>query len=192
VNGRRVYVYWGYDEKTCGTFCISGTDITLVCGDITTVAPDTIVNAANHTLLGGGGVDGAIHKAAGPELLEECETLGGCQTGEAKLTKGYRLPARYVIHTVGPIYGAEHGREPELLASCYRNSLELARRHNIHTIAFPSISTGVYGYPMREAARVVHTTIVDYLKSQHFFREITFVLHTPTDFDLYKEEFASG
>jgi O-acetyl-ADP-ribose deacetylase (regulator of RNase III) len=178
-------------KKHVTHFILTGTDITLVRGDITTVHADAIVNAANHTLLGGGGVDGAIHNAAGPELLEECRTLGGCQTGEAKLTKGYRLPARHVIHTVGPIYGAEQRKEPVLLASCYRNSLELARRHNIRTIAFPSISTGAYGYPIPEAARVVHKTIADYLQKEHFFKEILLVLHTRDDFDVYRKEFAS-
>jgi O-acetyl-ADP-ribose deacetylase (regulator of RNase III) len=178
-------------KKLVAHVVLTGTNITLVCGDITTLFVDAIVNAANHTLLGGGGVDGAIHNAAGPGLLEECRMLGGCQTGEAKITKGYRLPARHVIHTVGPIYGTEYGREPELLASCYRNSLELAGRHNIRTIALPSISTGVYGYPIREAARVVHKTIVDYLRLEHSFKEIMFVLHSPADFDVYREEFSS-
>jgi O-acetyl-ADP-ribose deacetylase (regulator of RNase III) len=169
---------------------LTDTDITIVCGDITMLSVGAIVNAANRTLLGGGGVDGAIHKAAGPELLEECRTLGGCQTGEAKITKGYGLPARHVIHTVGPIYGTENGREPELLASCYRNSLELAGQYHIHTIAFPSISTGVYGYPIREAARVVHRTITDFLQQEHSFKEITLVLYTPADFEVYRREWA--
>ena len=131
-----------------------GAEIEIVRGDITKLDVDAIVNAANTTLLGGGGVDGAIHRAAGPELLAECRTLGGCRPGEAKITRGYRLPARFVIHTVGPVWrGGKHG-EPETLANCYRNSMKLAVENETRTIAFPAISCGAYGYPIEEAARI--------------------------------------
>jgi O-acetyl-ADP-ribose deacetylase len=149
--------------------------ITVVPGDITRQKVDAIVNAANERLRGGGGVDGAIHRAAGPQLLEECIRIGGCPTGEARITKGYRLPARYVIHTVGPVWHGGDRGEPEKLAACYRNSLKLAAENGVRTIAFPGISTGVYGYPLEDATRLALGTVRDCLAELPAIEEVRFV-----------------
>jgi len=167
-------------------FKVGNSVLELVQGDITQQDTDAIVNAANPALLGGGGVDGAIHRAAGPELLEECKKLGGCATGDAKITKGYRLKAKYVIHAVGPVYKREGEKAPELLASAYRRSLELASQYGIRTIAFPSISTGAYGYPVDEAAPIALRTVMDYLKDHPDIELVRFVLFTKEVFDAYK------
>lgn len=161
--------------------------IQVVEGDITKLAVDAIVNAANSTLLGGGGVDGAIHRAAGPELLAECRTLGGCPTGQAKITKGYRLPARFVIHTVGPVWHGGNRSEDESLASCYRNSLALAVQHGIRTIAIPSISTGAYGFPMDRAARIAVAEIWKFLAREAGIEKVSLVCFGQTAFDLHSK-----
>jgi len=151
-------------------------NIDIVPGDITTLHVDAIVNAANTTLLGGGGVDGAIHRAAGPELLAECRALGGCQSGEAKITRGYKLPARYVIHTVGPFWTGGKRDEPQILTNCYRNSLLLAVENRIKTIAFPAISCGAYGYPIREATRIAVATTREFLATDDKIDKVIFVV----------------
>lgn len=157
-----------------------------VCADITTLGVDAIVNAANSSLLGGGGVDGAIHRAAGPELLEECRQIGGCPTGEAKITRGYRLAARHVIHTVGPVWRGGSSGESQQLQSCYRNSLALAADHGIATIAFPCIGTGIYGYPMADAARIAVASTRSFLSGTNCgIREVTFCCFSEADLDVY-------
>jgi O-acetyl-ADP-ribose deacetylase (regulator of RNase III) len=157
-------------------------------GDITKLEVDAIVNAANTRLLGGGGVDGAIHRAAGPELMEECRGLNGCKTGEAKITKGYRLPARHVIHTPGPVWAGGKRGEPELLANCYRNSMVLAVEHGLHSIAFPAISTGIFGYPIEKATEVAVKTVRDFVKEHPL--EVTFCCFSAKDLEIYQAELA--
>ncbi|WP_306600395.1 O-acetyl-ADP-ribose deacetylase [Geothrix sp. 21YS21S-2] len=155
-------------------------------GDITHLDVDAIVNAANSSLLGGGGVDGAIHRAAGPDLVHECRLLGGCRPGEAKMTKGYRLPARHVIHTVGPVWRGGAWQEADVLSSCYLRCLELASEHSIHSIAFPSISTGIFGYPIESACRIAVSTTRAFLARPSSIVEVVFCCFSPSDLEVYE------
>ncbi len=161
--------------------------IILVKSDITTLRVDAIVNAANNSLLGGGGVDGTIHRAAGHALLEECRTLNGCPTGQAKITKGYLLPARHVIHTVGPVWHGGKNHEEGLLAACYRNSLQLAVANKLKSIAFPNISTGVYGFPIVPAAKIAIREVKEFLKNNESFEKVVFSCYDYDNYELYKE-----
>jgi O-acetyl-ADP-ribose deacetylase (regulator of RNase III) len=159
--------------------------VEVIEGDITKQKVDAIVNAANTTLLGGGGVDGAIHRTAGTELLEECKTLGGCLTGGAKITKGYNLPAKFVIHTVGPVWNGGKRNEDELLVNCYKNSLYLAQKHGIKTIAFPSISTGAYHFPIERACKIAIKEVKDFLEKNETINKIVFVCFSKKDYEHY-------
>ncbi len=166
--------------------------IEVVQGDITRETVDAVVNAANKSLLGGGGVDGAIHRAGGPAILEECRKLGGCETGDAKITTAGNMPAKHVIHTVGPVYrDGKHG-EPEQLASCFRRSLEVADEHGQKSVAFPAISCGVYGYPIPEAARIAASTVADYLKSHEGIELVRFVLFSGDVYQAFETALASA
>jgi O-acetyl-ADP-ribose deacetylase (regulator of RNase III) len=163
------------------------TKIEIIQGDITKLDMDAIVNAANTTLLGGGGVDGAIHRAAGPDLVAECRTLGGCRPGAAKITRGYRLRARFVIHTVGPVWTGGERHEPEILANCYRNSLQLALENGIKMIAFPAISCGAYGYPIADAAQIAVKTTRDFLATEDKVDKVIFVLLGEDIYEAYRQ-----
>jgi O-acetyl-ADP-ribose deacetylase (regulator of RNase III) len=169
--------------------------LSIVVSDITNQAVDAIVNAANNSLLGGGGVDGAIHRAAGTELLEECRKLGGCQTGDAKITKGYNLQAKFVIHTVGPIWQGGQHHEDDLLKSCYKNSFALARKFRLKTIAFPSISTGVYQFPVERAARIALQEVIHELKTNNILKDVIIVCYDKGTYDIYikaEQELSAG
>ncbi len=162
--------------------------IEIVKGDITKQNVDAIVNAANTSLTGGGGVDGAIHRAAGPDLLKECRKLGGCRTGEAKITKGYHLPAKYVIHTVGPVWHGGNDKEAEFLSNCYKDSLQIAIKYNIKTIAFPSISTGAYRFPLDRAVKIALTEIKEFLENNQLIEKIYIVCFDNATYQTYKKE----
>lgn len=164
--------------------------ISLILGDITTLKVDAIVNAANTSLLGGGGVDGAIHRVAGPQLLDECKTVGGCPTGEARITKGYNLKARHVIHTVGPVWTDGTMGEPDLLHNAYSNSLTLAKEHKLKSVAFPNISTGVYRFPKRMAARIAIRTTKDFLAKNNTPKQVVFICFDEDNYNIYKEQLA--
>ncbi|HAM98101.1 MAG TPA: O-acetyl-ADP-ribose deacetylase [Marinilabiliales bacterium] len=161
--------------------------IEILQGDITKIKADAIVNAANQSLLGGGGVDGAIHRAAGPQLLDACRLLHGCPTGEAKITNGFNLPSPHVIHTVGPVWHGGKKGEAELLASCYTNSLKVARSKHLKTIAFPNISTGIYGYPKPEAAKIALSVVKNFLKKDRSFQKVIFVIFEEENFKIYRD-----
>lgn len=165
------------------------TKITLHIGDITKLEVDAIVNAANKSLLGGGGVDGAIHRAAGPQLLEECKTLGSAETGEAKITKGYNLPAKFVIHTVGPVWNGGKYDEDNLLKKCYENSLKLAVENKIETIAFPSISTGIYRFPVERASKIAVRTVKNFVEENEQLKEVIFCVFSDKDYEVYESVF---
>ena len=167
-----------YDDRLCR--------VEVIQKDITELEVDAIVNAANNSLLGGGGVDGAIHRAAGPQLLEECRTLNGCLTGQAKISKGYHLPAKWVIHTVGPVWQGGTAHEDELLASCYRNCLELATKHSLETLAFPGISTGVYGFPLERAAKIALSCVKTYLQEHSGLKKVYYVCFHQDASELYR------
>lgn len=167
-------------------------ELSAILADITTLEVDALVNAANTSLLGGGGVDGAIHRAAGPELLEACRSLGGCRTGEARITAGYRLRARYIIHTAGPVWTGGDRGEPQLLQSCYQRSLELAVEHGIRTVAFPAISTGIYGFPIERAAAIAVSTVRAFKSPGSRLRTVVFCCYSASDLAVYQRLLATG